>query len=203
MWRWCWGDTTTRKKRKNDELDIGEEEINIWRWGRRALLEKALLNCPYHEWVLSFLLKCAFIYTEKCVHYLLLIFSCISTENIIAEYLVKLSVHLLLFTENLVNMPGNFSKKRTSHQSVVDWQGSKQQRTSCTILYISQQRTCGTSVSRGPAVRCISQQRTSSTSVSIGPAVLYSVHQSAEDLRYISWQMTSCTVHQSERTSST
>ena len=62
--------------------------------------------------------------------------------------------------------------------------------------YISQQRTSGTSVFIGPAVKYISQQRTCGTLVGRGPTVLCSVHvhQSAEDQQYISQHRTSCTV---------
>ena len=85
-----------------------------------ALLEKALLNCPLQNLVLSFLLKCVFIYTEKSIHDLLLIFSYISTENINAEYLVNLSVHLLFVAENSINMSGHFSKNNA--HCISQWQ---------------------------------------------------------------------------------
>ena len=140
----------------------------------------------------------------KVVYYLLLIFSCISTENINAEYLVNLSVYLLLFSENSVNMPTNFStnnehcinafvrSRLVGKQAAEDQQYIKQQRTRSTsvnrglaILYIVQ---C-TSVSRGPAVHQLAEDQQYCASVSRGPAV----HKSAEDQQYISQQRTSST----------
>ena len=129
----------------------------------------------------------------------MLIFSYISTENINAEYLVNLSVHLLFFTEISVNMPGNFSKN--NEHCVSQWQTVRAAGSRGPAAHQSakDQLYC-TSVSRGPAVHQLAEDQQYCASVSRGPAV----YKSAEDQQYISKQRTSGTsvsrgpaVHQS------